>query len=86
MRFHSGLPVGAWLTQHQRRHDVMNDMAFGGGSEMLRDGDLTGHWALVESGMRYHYPLPALQRISDIICTGFSPLSVTCLGLHGSLC
>ena len=31
----------------------MNDMAFGGGSEMLRDGDLIGHWALVESGMKY---------------------------------
>jgi len=40
------------LTRYQRRHDVMNDMAFGGGSEMLRDGDLTGHWALIESGMR----------------------------------
>jgi len=40
------------LTRHQRRHDVMNDMAFGGGSEMLRDGDLTGHWTLIESGMR----------------------------------
>jgi hypothetical protein len=31
----------------------MNDMAFGGGSEMLRDGDMTGHWALIESGMKY---------------------------------
>ncbi|KAF9651179.1 cytochrome P450 [Thelephora ganbajun] len=33
-------------------HDVMNDMAFGGGVEMLRDGDLTGHWPLIESGMK----------------------------------
>ena len=36
----------------------MNDMAFGGGSEMLRDGDLTGHWALVEAGMRFYCPFP----------------------------
>ena len=34
----------------------MNDMAFGGGSEMLRDGDTAGHWTLVESGMRYNHP------------------------------
>ena len=38
----------------------MNDMAFGGGSEMLRDGDLTGHWALVESGMKYQCPLTSV--------------------------
>ena len=40
------------LTEHLS-HDVMNDMAFGGGSEMLRDGDMTGHWAMIESGMKY---------------------------------
>ena len=34
----------------------MNDMAFGGGSEMLRDGDLTGHWTMLESGMKYFVP------------------------------
>lgn len=26
--------------------------SFGGGSEMLRDGDLTDHWALNEAGMK----------------------------------
>jgi len=31
----------------------MTDMAFGGGSEMLRDGDLTGHWAMIQAGMKY---------------------------------
>ena len=37
----------------------MNDMAFGGGSDMLRDGDLEGHWDLIESGMKYyHYIYP----------------------------
>ena len=37
----------------------MNDMAFGGGSEMLRDGDTAGHWALIESGMKYQCPFPS---------------------------
>lgn len=41
-------------------------MAFGGGSEMLREGDLTGHWALIESGMKYHRPFLFLyQRVSE---------------------
>ena len=31
----------------------MTDMAFGGGSEMLRDGDVAGHWVMVDSGMKY---------------------------------
>ena len=31
----------------------MTDMAFGGGSEMLRDGDTAGHWDMIESGMKY---------------------------------
>ena len=45
----------------------MNDMAFGGGSEMLRDGDLEGHWALMESGMKYE-TLSSFtsQRVPDI--------------------
>jgi len=46
-------PMCAWLLTEQLSHDVMNDMAFGGGSEMLRDGDVAGHWAMIESGMKY---------------------------------
>lgn len=37
----------------------MSDMAFGGGSEMLRDGDLTGQWNLIEAGMRCNHPFPS---------------------------
>ena len=40
----------------------MNDMAFGGGSEMLHEGDQTGHWALIESGMKYCWPFPSTCR------------------------
>ncbi|EGN99144.1 hypothetical protein SERLA73DRAFT_181973 [Serpula lacrymans var. lacrymans S7.3] len=31
--------------------DFMSDMAFGGGSEMIRDGDKEGIWHLLESGL-----------------------------------
>ncbi|KAH7927912.1 cytochrome P450 [Leucogyrophana mollusca] len=31
--------------------DFMSDMAFGGGSEMLRDGDIDNTWHLLESGL-----------------------------------
>jgi hypothetical protein len=38
------------------RFDVVGDMAFGGGTEMLRDGDKDGLWSLlwslIEGGMR----------------------------------
>ena len=44
----------ARLLIEQLSHDVMNDMAFGGGSEMLRDGDVAGHWTMIDSGMKYH--------------------------------
>ena len=50
----------------------MNDMAFGGGSEMLRDGDLGGHRALVESGMRYYFPF-ALWRVPETFIQDFHP-------------
>ena len=30
----------------------MSDMAFSGGSEMIRDGDTTGRWAMLEAGMK----------------------------------
>jgi len=33
-------------------YDVMTDMAFGGGSEMLRDGDSQRQWAMLQSGMK----------------------------------
>ena len=42
----------------------MNDMAFGGGSSMLQDGDLTGHWDLVQSGMRYSCSFPFTPLLS----------------------
>ena len=41
----------------------MSDMAFSGGSEMIREGDLTGRWAVIEAGMRCYRPsihVPAL--------------------------
>ncbi|KAI0688711.1 cytochrome P450 [Cytidiella melzeri] len=33
-------------------YDFMGDMAFGGGTEMLRDGDKDGLWKLLKAGMR----------------------------------
>ncbi|KAF8150653.1 cytochrome P450 [Crassisporium funariophilum] len=33
-------------------YDVMNDLAFGGGSEMMRDGDVNGLWRLLEAGQK----------------------------------
>ncbi|KAI0628638.1 high nitrogen upregulated cytochrome P450 monooxygenase 2 [Trametes polyzona] len=32
-------------------YDIMCDMAFGGGSELLRDGDTDNFWSLLESGL-----------------------------------
>ena len=51
----------------------MNDMAFGGGSEMLRDGDLTGHWALIEAGMRFYRPFPIFHLVPETFVQGFHP-------------
>ncbi|KAG6877406.1 hypothetical protein C0993_007743 [Termitomyces sp. T159_Od127] len=31
-------------------YDVMNDLAFGGGTEMMREGDVNGLWHLLEAG------------------------------------
>ncbi|KAH9477842.1 Cytochrome P450 67 [Psilocybe cubensis] len=31
-------------------YDIMNDLAFGGGSEMMAQGDVTGLWHLMEAG------------------------------------
>ncbi|KAF8896562.1 cytochrome P450 [Infundibulicybe gibba] len=33
-------------------YDFMNDLAFGGGSEMMRDGDVDGLWHLLDAGQR----------------------------------
>ncbi|EAU85431.2 high nitrogen upregulated cytochrome P450 monooxygenase 2 [Coprinopsis cinerea okayama7 len=38
--------IGFWS------YDVMNDLAFGGGTEMIRDGDVDGLWHLLEAGQR----------------------------------
>ncbi|KAF9223441.1 cytochrome P450 [Gyrodon lividus] len=37
--------------EKQEQFDFMSDMAFGGGSEMLRDGDKDNTWHLLESGL-----------------------------------
>ena len=70
----------------QSRHDVMNDMAFGGGSEMLREGDQTGHWALLESGIKYDFSFLFPSRRVLNVFVGFLRSSDTSHGLHGSLC
>jgi hypothetical protein len=50
----------------------MNDMAFGGGTEMIRDGDTTGHWDMVEAGMRYRSPFPfTLWSVSETFVQDF---------------
>ncbi|KAJ3515892.1 hypothetical protein NLJ89_g1470 [Agrocybe chaxingu] len=33
-------------------YDIMNDLAFGGGSEMIKEGDADGLWHLLEAGQR----------------------------------
>ena len=33
------------------RYDFMSDMAFGGGSEQMRDGDQDSVWRLMEQGL-----------------------------------
>ncbi|KAG6872248.1 hypothetical protein C0995_011597 [Termitomyces sp. Mi166 len=33
-------------------YDFMNDLAFGGGTEMMRDGDVDGLWHLLEAGQK----------------------------------
>ncbi|KAF5379710.1 hypothetical protein D9615_005671 [Tricholomella constricta] len=33
-------------------YDLMNDLAFGGGTEMMRDGDVDGLWHLMEAGQK----------------------------------
>ncbi|KAI0067779.1 cytochrome P450 [Artomyces pyxidatus] len=45
------LDLGAWLSYFAT--DLMGDMAFGGGFELVRDGrDTEGVWAIMKSGLR----------------------------------
>ncbi|PPR03076.1 hypothetical protein CVT24_012389 [Panaeolus cyanescens] len=44
------LDLGTWFSYFS--YDVMTDLAFGGGSEMIKDGDTTGLWHLLEGGQR----------------------------------
>ncbi|RDX41710.1 high nitrogen upregulated cytochrome P450 monooxygenase 2 [Lentinus brumalis] len=47
--------LGQWVNYFGRVHlsyDVMSDMAFGGGSELLRDGDRNNVWSVIDDGMR----------------------------------
>lgn len=80
------LDLGVHLFIYQQSHDVMNDMAFGGGSDMLREGDPTGHWALLESGMKYRCSSHFRTGISLNVFAGFSHSSDTSRGSRGSLC
>ena len=62
----------------------MNDMAFGGGSDMLREGDPAGHWALLESGFKYYFSsLFPCRRVLKIFA-GFLRSLDTSHGLQGS--
>ncbi|RPD52947.1 high nitrogen upregulated cytochrome P450 monooxygenase 2 [Lentinus tigrinus ALCF2SS1-7] len=42
--------LGRWLNYFG--YDFMSDMAFGGGSELLRDGDRNNVWGIIDDGMR----------------------------------
>ncbi|KAF9048451.1 cytochrome P450 [Panaeolus papilionaceus] len=44
------LDLGTWFSYFS--YDVMTDLAFGGGSEMIKEGDKTGLWHLLEGGQR----------------------------------
>jgi len=33
-------------------YDIMSDLAFGGGSEMMVEGDVSGLWHLLEAGQK----------------------------------
>ncbi|KAI0690887.1 high nitrogen upregulated cytochrome P450 monooxygenase 2, partial [Cerioporus squamosus] len=41
--------LGLWLKYFG--YDFMSDMAFGGGSELLKDGDKNNIWSIIEEGM-----------------------------------
>ncbi|OJT14456.1 Cytochrome P450 67 [Trametes pubescens] len=41
--------IGKWVNYHS--YDFMCDMAFGGGSELLRDGDVHNFWHTLEKGL-----------------------------------
>ncbi|KAL1948749.1 hypothetical protein VTO73DRAFT_10555 [Trametes versicolor] len=41
--------IGKWINYFS--YDFMCDMAFGGGSELLRDGDLNNFWEMLENGL-----------------------------------
>ncbi|KAI0649664.1 high nitrogen upregulated cytochrome P450 monooxygenase 2 [Trametes meyenii] len=43
------IDIGKWVNFFS--YDFMCDMAFGGGSELLRDGDADNFWGLVERGL-----------------------------------
>ncbi|KAF9565398.1 cytochrome P450 [Agrocybe pediades] len=42
--------LATWISYFA--YDVMSDLAFGGGSEMMAEGDKSGLWHLLESGQR----------------------------------
>ncbi|KAI1789656.1 high nitrogen upregulated cytochrome P450 monooxygenase 2 [Ganoderma leucocontextum] len=46
-----GRPANAGKCVGSFTYDLMNDMAFGGGSEQMRDGDQDSVWALMEQGL-----------------------------------
>ncbi|GJE86759.1 cytochrome P450 [Phanerochaete sordida] len=48
-------------------YDFMGDMAFGGGTEMLRDGDQDGLWALLKDGMSTAVPFEHVPWLSHYI-------------------
>ncbi|RDX50794.1 high nitrogen upregulated cytochrome P450 monooxygenase 2 [Lentinus brumalis] len=43
------IDLGLWLKYFA--YDFMSDMAFGGGSELLKDGDKNNIWSIIEEGM-----------------------------------
>ncbi|RPD58907.1 high nitrogen upregulated cytochrome P450 monooxygenase 2 [Lentinus tigrinus ALCF2SS1-7] len=43
------IDLGLWLKYFA--YDFMSDMAFGGGSELLREGDKNNIWSIIEEGM-----------------------------------
>ncbi|KAI0689003.1 cytochrome P450 [Cerioporus squamosus] len=50
LREQSGIiDLGLWLKYFA--YDFMSDMAFGGGSELLKDGDKNNVWSIIEEGM-----------------------------------
>ncbi|KAF9269330.1 high nitrogen upregulated cytochrome P450 monooxygenase 2 [Marasmius fiardii PR-910] len=74
-----GVDLSKWISCFS--YDFMGDMAFGGGFELMRDGDVNGLWKLMENAVAFHSMIQNIPWIIDFLYSlpglSFAAQSVT---------